>query len=228
MSIPDTLADVENCVDRLIADFLEHPHLVYSEDTIHSRLYHLLTQARVNKSVTTTAGYLMDSVQNEYPPVLPEPGSRRGLYDLVVFSEEQIKAIDNWNHWRAGKTNLGTPAPPLVAVEIGLDKGLSQSEGDLGSRLAEAEKELARLDDSGNRVDWPLLLYFYKYPSHDRDSMAKILAHFKNRGTRSKKTDLFVIASGFDQNRKFQVTERNELRIKKGLVVKREGPLFSR
>jgi len=216
---------VEDVVGLLVAKFLKTPHLFYTESSIHAELYHRLSEATVNNEFRTKSGYAMLSIQREYPPIEPEPGSRRGRLDLVLLGQEAIESIDNWNFRKRDETPLGRPVGPRVAIEMGLNKGLTQDADEAERRLAEIDKELARLTLSKNSIGLGLLLYFYRYATHDRDSMKSILQIVRNKGLAAQRSDVWVAAAGFDENQGFKVYETNELRIVKGKTEKAVGPL---
>lgn len=219
-----------HCVERLSREFLEAPHRFTSEDSIHSQLFHYLSVSGMSREVRTKAGYMMGTLQHEYPPITPDSGkSRRGLYDLVVFHRDSVSAADHWDHRTDDGTRPGRPLPPLVAVEMGLDKGLTAESAETAARLADFRKELSRISNPLNKIRYGFLVYLYKYAKFHREAMRNILKHIRAEAEESiENTDqraVIVVAAGYDEEDEFKVIERNELHVTGGVATKAEGPL---
>lgn len=241
----DTLIAVCQCVDRVVGEFLDSPHRFHAEHSLHSALFHYLSLAGACKDVRTEAGYPVATLQHEYPPISRDEGKGRlGLYDLVIFSRETLMRADHWNMRLDDQTKDGRPLSPLVAVEMGLDKGLAKDPRpeNVGPRLAEFRKDLERLKKPGNCVQHGFLAYLYKYDIRSysiahrdetrghREGMRRIATYLRKEAeesTRQVTNDLVVIiaATGYDPN--FRLVEKSELRIVRGIAKKAVGPLFA-
>ena len=219
------------CTERLATDFLREPHRFYSERSVHSQLFHYLSLAGMSKTVRTAAGYPMGTIQQEYPPIKPDSGkTRRGLYDLVVFDQKTISSAAHWDHREDDGSRQGEPLSPLIAVEVGLDKGLSKDPVSAPSRLADFQKELARLANPSNKVRHGFLLYLYRYATFHREAVVSLLRHIREEAAATTKTspnlDVIVAAAGYAEEAKFNVIESNTLRVRGGDAVQAEGPLL--
>lgn len=221
----------EGCVERLASEFLASPHRFHSEDSLHSQLFHYLSQAGLNEEVETVVGHPMGTLQHEYPPIVPDPGKgRRGEYDLVIFDRSTIARANHWGRRMADGTPRGKPLPPLIAVEMGLDKGLAKDSKRVSSRLGEFRKELARLANRSNQVQHGFVTYFYRYATFHQRAMREMMKHIRQEAEavtkHSRNLVVVVAAAGYDENKKFTVIEKNELRVEGGATKKAEGALF--
>src|SRR5439155_1306161 len=158
----------------------------------------------------------MRQVQKEYPPVIPESKKTRGRYDISVFDKDRIASVDWWTHWRANGTARGTPVAPTVAIEIGLNKGVSQDPNGTEGRLSDIDKELGRLTDGRNGLELGLLVYLYRYATHDRPAMLRIVELVKARTRQFEHPNLTLVAVGFDQNKGYSPIEYYELHVRNG------------
>ncbi len=214
---------VEGCVDQLVEDFRQAPNGFYKEGTVHCHLYHLFTLAGLNDVTLTRGGYRMRRVQKEYPPIRPDRDGRRGHYDLVVLDDEAMAKIDWWNHRQKREEALGVPVGPTVAVEVGVNKGLTLDADGTEARLREAEKEMRRLTNPENEVGMGLLLYLYMYTLSQRQVMAAVVDVLREKVTRFRHANLTLAAIGTEPSEGFTEKEFYELRVRDSRLERDEG-----
>ncbi len=216
----------------MCGEFLKAPHGAYLENSLHARLYHIFALKGLDRRYKTKSGYWMHGVQREYPTIEKEPEKdNRGKFDLAVFDEETVRSIDWWKHDQLDpQTGKGVPIPPVVAIEMGLNKGLAGGRTLFKKEVNAAEKELQRLANPKNRIGCGLLLYFYRYEEdqHKRqagslDVILSKIGGWAERETRANShTTARIVSVRTVFSAGYAPREAYELRVERGHSM-REG-----
>ncbi|MFQ6061050.1 MAG: hypothetical protein ACE5KV_07150 [Thermoplasmata archaeon] len=190
---------VGSCVRGMEDYFAKKPYAFYGESSMHCHLYHLLMTEGLNHLVQTSAGFMVHSVQKEYPPISSQDRSRRGRFDLVVFDPSKIREINNWKH-RSGDL----PLAPTVAFELGFEKFRSKAES--------LELELSKLTDPMNMVGIGVALYFYRFVSDHRPRFEDTKGILSKIAERYEEAVVRITAVEVDDKKGLPVLERIDLR----------------
>jgi hypothetical protein len=109
---------VEQAVNTLVAEFVEHPYLHRVEHSLHVRLFELLAENPLfsHSLEIGKTGWTTNPIHKEWPETYPRPfkDGRRGNFDLAILSKEQL-ANATVEQFRNGRIAAG------VVIEIGLD-----------------------------------------------------------------------------------------------------------
>ncbi len=112
-------AAVDRAMTELVEIFLEDPYLHRVEHSLHTLLHSLLKQQPELEDVVplATTPHRTQLVHKEWPEIIPDPGAKRGNFDIGILSPTQVRGA-TLQQFRAGRI-----APPL-AIEVGLDYDL--------------------------------------------------------------------------------------------------------
>ena len=114
---------VEQCIDRLVIEFLEHPSLHRVEHSIHAELFAMLSSHRhfSQRWPLADGKTFTQLVHKEWPETIPRPekGNRRGNFDLAILSPGVVAQC----HPQTFSMGLaqGGVARPCIAIEAGLN-----------------------------------------------------------------------------------------------------------
>jgi len=140
---------VASCLERLGRKFVRHPHLFYTESDMHCYLYYLLYAGRTFKGlIETIDGTKTILLHKELPTIgrytrdsrgllVPSQRGARGHFDIAIINRFHSKRY-NMKHQRA-----------LIAVELGLDEGITHFTNDL-----------LKLTDARNDVKQGFIVHF--------------------------------------------------------------------
>lgn len=123
---------VERAIDGLVDDFVVHPYRHRVEHSLHLQLFRaLVAYAELDALIQIgTSSFRTGLIHKEWPMPAVD-GDRRGLFDLVLLTPDQLVAA-SLDQFRQGRI-----VPP-VAIELGLDYGHAHLAQDLAG-LVESE-----------------------------------------------------------------------------------------
>lgn len=136
---------VEDAIEELVRQYIEHPYAHRVEHSLHAEFYRILTGhpdlSRHHPLGTT--GYRTGLVHKEWPETVarPDKAGRRGNFDLVVLAPTQLATVSSIDQFTRGEI-----AAPIV-IELGLGYGETHLTGDV-----------VKLTTSG--VQHPYLVHF--------------------------------------------------------------------
>jgi hypothetical protein len=109
----------EECIDQFVAEFIEYPYLHRREHSIHCELFRILASRKMFGRIYPIGRWMTQPLHKEWPEcvVRPDKGSR-GEVDICVIAPERIKNA-TFREFIDGRIK------PTIAIEIGLDYGLS-------------------------------------------------------------------------------------------------------
>ncbi|MFF5081497.1 hypothetical protein ACFY36_30995 [Actinoplanes sp. NPDC000266] len=143
---PDWLSQavpaVEQAINELVLEFVEHPYLHRVEHSLHVRLYQLLASHPVLGSRVSIgrSGYRTQLIHKEWPETTRRGEKNgRGNSDLAILSPNQL-AEATLPEYRNGRVAAA------IVIEMGLDYGFSHLDGD-HKKLVNSEAGLGYLVD---------------------------------------------------------------------------------
>ena len=154
-------AAVDRAITSLVRQFCDDPYLHRVEHSLHARLHGLLSNAPELAGVVPlgSTGFRTQLVHKEWPETVartlgadPRP---RGNFDLAVLSPDQLRQA-SLDQFRAGRID------PPIAIEVGLDYGLSH--------LTQDADKLRH-----SQVPVPYVLHLSRIPMTDQDETERLV-----------------------------------------------------
>jgi hypothetical protein len=122
---------VEQALDQLVHEFVEFPYLHRVEQSLHSRLFQMLsTQSHFSRlfPLRNTAIY-SQTIHREWPEAKLRPSkTRRGTFDLAIIAPDQLQRTDV-DDFKDGR--LAAP----IAIEMGVDCDVTHLADDIDKLL---------------------------------------------------------------------------------------------
>jgi len=127
MWLNNAIRTTEIAIDALMWEFIEHPYLHRVEESLHARLFCILTAQPIFAYPLPigSSGRFTQPIHREWPETVSrsEKGGRRDNFDFAILTREQLATA-------TVEQFLGGRIAPSILIEMGLDYPLSHLRAD--------------------------------------------------------------------------------------------------
>jgi hypothetical protein len=148
--VAEAVKAVEASITKLMDEFRFYPFAHRVEHSLHARFFELLREWDLLRGwhPLNDGVFKGQVIHKEWPETIPEPGKRRGSFDLVVLAPSQLAQAS------VAQFQLGQIAAPIV-IELGL-----------GYWLQHLTADIDKLTHS--KVEHPYIVHLSRMPSGRR------------------------------------------------------------
>lgn len=203
------LSSIESGIKKLIDTFKANPYNYYSENDLHSELFHILNMKGVNKPCKSKLGrskIQSTTLHREYPtksrykrnnkgPSFKKQRGKRGHFDISVWDPK----ISHKRQFRApgGKNEQKT----MVAIEISLNEHHRSFEWHV-------YWDLLKISDPGNEVEKGYILFFVRDYPYEKTGFPQdgFISKLRDMFGQEKKVHILYIESKGTETRIIQIS----------------------